>query len=74
VNGHISKRELQVARLAASGMTDKEIAREFGVTVPTVRTYWQRLRAKTNSRSRTQATYEVLIRQRPRFVQPEIEA
>lgn len=39
----LSPRELEVARCVARGLTDKEIARELGVTQASVRTYLQRV-------------------------------
>jgi DNA-binding NarL/FixJ family response regulator len=51
----LSSRELDIVKLAATGMCDKEIASHLGVTLATVRTYWERLRVKTGSRSRTHA-------------------
>lgn len=35
----LSKRELQIAQLAATGSTDKEIARQLGISLSTVRTH-----------------------------------
>lgn len=39
----LSRRELEVARCVCRGLTDKEIARELGIALPSVRTYLQRL-------------------------------
>jgi DNA-binding CsgD family transcriptional regulator len=39
----LSRRELEVARCVARGLTDKEIARELAIALPSVRTYLQRL-------------------------------
>jgi PAS domain-containing protein len=44
-----------LVRLAAAGRTDKEICRELGVSLPTVRTHWTRLRDKLDVVTRTQA-------------------
>ena len=38
----LSRRELEVVRCVARGLTDKEIARELQVSLPSVRTYLQR--------------------------------
>lgn len=51
----LSPRERQLVRLAAAGRTDKEICRELGVSLPTVRTHWTRLRDKLDVVTRTQA-------------------
>ena len=40
---NLSRRELEVARCVCRGLTDKEIARELGIALPSVRTYLQRL-------------------------------
>lgn len=42
-----SPRERRVAHLLAQGRTDKEIARELGISVTTVRTYLRRMAEKT---------------------------
>ena len=39
----LSRRELEVARCVCRGLTDKEIARELSIALPSVRTYLQRL-------------------------------
>lgn len=39
----LSQREAEVARCVARGLTDKEIARELGISLPSVRTYLQRV-------------------------------
>jgi DNA-binding CsgD family transcriptional regulator len=39
----LSRRELEVSRCVARGLTDKEIARELGISLPSVRTYLQRV-------------------------------
>jgi DNA-binding CsgD family transcriptional regulator len=41
--GLLSPREAAVARCVARGLTDKEIARELGIALPSVRTYLQRV-------------------------------
>jgi len=42
----LSEREKQVLSLAASGFLDKEIGRELGISLNTLRTYWARIRVK----------------------------
>lgn len=49
----LSAREREVARLVAQGLTDKQIARELGLAVPSVRTYLQRLFQKTGCTRRS---------------------
>ena len=39
----LSRRELEVARCVCRGLTDKEIARELAIGLPSVRTYLQRV-------------------------------
>lgn len=41
--GLLSPRELEVARCIGRGLTDKEIARELAIALPSVRTYLQRV-------------------------------
>lgn len=57
----LSEREIQVIRFAAMGLTDKEMAHRLGVSLATIRTYWERLRVKTKTRSRTHAVCQVLL-------------
>ena len=54
VKKKLSARELTVLKLSASGMTDKEIAEEFKVSLGTVHTYWTRIRAKSLGKTRAQ--------------------
>lgn len=51
---HLSDRERTVLLLAADGLTDKEIARNLGISLKTVGTYWDRMRQKSAASSRTQ--------------------
>jgi len=48
----LSGRETQLILLAAGGLSDKEIAKELGISVGTVTTLWSRLRAKQGIGSR----------------------
>lgn len=50
----LSPQERLILSLAAQGFADKEIAREIGISVGTVRTYWQRMRDKTNAKNRSE--------------------
>lgn len=51
----LTAREAGVLRLIASGLTDKEIAREFNIAPSTVRTYAERCFVKLGVRSRVEA-------------------
>ena len=61
MNRELSAREMDVIRLASEGYCDKEISARLGVGLTTVRTYWERIRVKTGTRSRTHATCAVLL-------------
>lgn len=52
-DGALSPREREVAQAVARGLTDKQIARELGLAVPSVRTYLQRLFQKTGCARRS---------------------
>jgi len=56
----LSSRESDVVRAAAEGLADKEIASHLGLSVTTVRTYWERIRQKLGAVNRTQAVRLVL--------------
>lgn len=49
----LSPRERQVLSMATAGLADKQIGRELGVSVSTLRTYWDRIREKLGEGSRT---------------------
>ncbi len=51
----LSPRERQILAHASKGLTDKEIAVKLGVSLTTVRTYWERLRQKTGATNRASA-------------------
>lgn len=50
----LSEREREVLFLAGDGLTDKEIALRLDIGQKTVRTYWDRMRAKLGAASRTE--------------------
>lgn len=50
----LSERENQLLDLAAAGMTDQAIATHLGISLPTVSTYWGRVRIKMGPHSRTE--------------------
>jgi DNA-binding NarL/FixJ family response regulator len=51
----LSTQEIRILELAAIGYADKEIAVALRVTHSTVRTYWERIRSKSNAKNRTHA-------------------
>lgn len=51
---HATERELDIIRLAASGLENQQIADELHVTVHTVRDHWRRLSKRWGCRNRTQ--------------------
>lgn len=51
---HLTERELDVARLVARGLSNREIARELHLTHETVRTYLKRMFAKLGVADRTE--------------------
>ncbi len=53
-SSELSKRELEVLRLAAKGQTDQGIANLLGIGVATVGTYWIRIRNKMGTCNRTE--------------------
>jgi len=48
-----TRRQSEILVLAATGMTDKEIANELSVSYRTVRTYFERLYGESGVRGRT---------------------
>ncbi|MCW5943120.1 MAG: PAS domain S-box protein [Fimbriimonadaceae bacterium] len=50
----LSRRERQVMALAALGLTDLAIAKELGIRMPTVNTYWARVRSKVGHHNRAE--------------------
>src|SRR4051812_2083206 len=53
----LSMQEMRIVMLAASGLCDKEIAARCCIAVPTVRTYWDRIRQKLSATNKTHAVY-----------------
>src|SRR6476469_3339947 len=56
----LSEREKEVLFLAGDGLTDKEIALRLSIGPKTVRTYWDRMRAKLGAASRTEVLAKAL--------------
>ena len=48
----LSPRQTEIMRLAAEGMTDKEIAQATGLSVGTLRSHWDRMRSRLGASSR----------------------
>ena len=48
--------------LAAQGRTDKEISLEMGLSMSTLRTYWDRMRQKHDARSRSELIAKTFLR------------
>jgi len=66
----LSGREKQVLSLAASGFLDKEIGRELGISLNTLRTYWARIRLKAGDGPRA-ALAAAFVTQEIRSVEPD---
>lgn len=60
MNNHFSPRQAEIVSLIASGLEDKEIARQLGVSVTTVRTHLQRLYRQIGVPNRSRATVKWL--------------
>lgn len=57
---HISEREKTVLRLAAAGLSNREIAEALGLSEGTVKNYMSDLMVKLDSRDRTQAVIRAI--------------
>jgi DNA-binding NarL/FixJ family response regulator len=57
---HFSPRQAEIVSMIAGGLEDKEIARELGVSVTTVRTHLQRLYRQIGVHNRSRATVKWL--------------
>lgn len=51
----LSRRELEVLRLTADGLSDAEIGEELDLSIDTVKTHLKRLRAKLGAKNRAHA-------------------
>ena len=56
----LSPREAETLELAADGLTDKQVALRLNVGPATVRTFWNRIRAKLDAVNRAQAIARAL--------------
>jgi DNA-binding NarL/FixJ family response regulator len=59
---HLTGREMQVLKLAAKGLGNRDIGYELGVGVRTIKGYFESIFAKMSVRSRTEAVLEALKR------------
>lgn len=64
----LSEREQQLITLAAQGLTDAAIAKRLGISVPTVKSYWQRVRSKLGPYNRTELVAHALQEESERAV------
>ena len=55
-----SQRESKVFRMMLQGLTDKEIALEFGVSLATISQYTKAIIRKSGARTRVQAVARIL--------------
>jgi PAS domain S-box-containing protein len=58
--GDLSKRESEIVKLAATGLTDKAIGRKLGISQGTMNTYWTRVRNKLNATSRAELVAKMI--------------
>lgn len=63
--GSFTPRQAEIVDLVGNGMADKEIARQLGVSVATIRTQLQRLYRGLGAHNRAQAVAERLSRGAP---------
>jgi PAS domain S-box-containing protein len=64
----LSEREQQLIFLAAKGLTDIAIAHRLGISEPTVKSYWQRVRSKLGPYNRTELVAHALQEESERAV------
>jgi DNA-binding CsgD family transcriptional regulator len=69
----LSARELQLVCLASKGNTDKEIARQVGLSIYTVRSYWVRICHKLAAHNRTHAV-SIVFANEAAIPQPPLSA
>lgn len=59
---HLTRRELEVLKLAARGMSNRDIADELGIAPRTIKSHLEAIFAKMGVRSRVEAVLEALKR------------
>ena len=64
----LSEREQQLIALAAKGYTDTAIANRLGISEPTVKSYWLRVRSKLGPYNRTELVAHALREETERTV------
>lgn len=69
----LSTREQDTISLTMAGLADKEIAANLGISVHTVRTYWDRIREKVGKTTRAEVISEVAHRLAKDSTASEIE-
>jgi DNA-binding NarL/FixJ family response regulator len=57
---HLSPKQAQVVELLLRGLCDKQIAQAMGIREPTVRTYLDRISARTRTHGRMELAMKVL--------------
>ncbi|MEI7984327.1 MAG: LuxR C-terminal-related transcriptional regulator [Armatimonadota bacterium] len=60
IENELSQRELQLLVHATQGLTDQAIANELGISLPTIATYWGRIRIKLGPLNRTELVAKYL--------------
>jgi len=67
----LSRRERQILELAATGFIDQAIANDLGISVPTVSTYWCRIREKYGRLNRAELVAK-FVREREQVLATEL--
>lgn len=57
---HLSPQQARIVALVVRGLCDKQIASVLGISEPTVRTYLQRIAARTHTHGRMELALRVL--------------
>ena len=62
---NLTDRQRRMIELASQGHTDKEISQEMGLSMGTLRTYWDRMRRKLDARSRSELIAKIMTAESP---------